>query len=143
MRSNDEIIDLLNSIRIDKQVSISELARRVGMAKSAISRYFNKTREFPLNRVEDFARALGVSSEFILGFEEKQQPSTIESIYNKLDLVRKERVYKFAEDQLKEQKKEAFTIAAHSDDPNRKLTKKEFDDLNKYLDEADKKFDDK
>ncbi|MGH1804829.1 helix-turn-helix domain-containing protein [Enterococcus gallinarum] len=143
MRSNDEIIDLLNSIRIDKQISISELARRVGMAKSAISRYFNKTREFPLNRVEDFARALGVSSEFILGFEENQQPSTIESIYNKLDLARKERVYKFAEDQLKEQKKEAFTIAAHSDDPNRKLSKKEFEDLNLYLDEADKKFDDK
>lgn len=143
MRSNDEIIDLLNSIRIDKQLSISELARRVGMAKSAISRYFNKTREFPLNRVEDFARALGVSSEYILGFEEKQQHSTIESIYNKLDLSRKERVYKFAEDQLKEQKKEAFTIAAHSDDPNRKLSKKEFEDLNRYLDEADKKFDDK
>lgn len=143
MRSNDEIIDLLNSIRIDKQISISELARRVGMAKSAISRYFNKTREFPLNRVEDFARALGVSSEFILGFEENQQPSTIESIYNKLDLARKERVYKFAEDQLKEQKKGAFTIAAHSDDPNRKLSKKEFEDLNLYLDEADKKFDDK
>lgn len=143
MRSNDEIIDLLNSIRIDKQISISELARRVGMAKSAISRYFNKTREFPLNRVEDFARALGVSSEFILGFEESQQPSTIESIYTKLDLARKERVYKFAEDQLKEQKKEAFTIAAHSDDHNRKLSKKEFEDLNLYLDEADKKFDDK
>ncbi|MDB1710538.1 helix-turn-helix transcriptional regulator [Enterococcus casseliflavus] len=134
---------MLNSIRMDKQLSISELARRVGMAKSAISRYFNKTREFPLNRVEDFAKALGVSSEFILGFEESQQPSTIESIYNDLDFIRKERVFKFAEAQLKEQKKEAFTIAAHSDDPNRKLTKKEFDDLNLYLDEADKKFDDK
>ncbi|EAC5437443.1 DNA-binding protein, partial [Listeria monocytogenes] len=36
-----------------------------------------------------------------------------------------------------------LTIAAHSDNPNRKLTKKEFDDLNQYLDEADKKFDDK
>lgn len=40
------------------------------MSKSALSRYFNKIREFPLSRVEDFARALGVSSEYILGFEE-------------------------------------------------------------------------
>lgn len=55
MRTNDEIIDLLNQLRKEKNLSISELARRVGMAKSALSRYFNKTREFPLNRVDDFA----------------------------------------------------------------------------------------
>ncbi len=54
MRSNDEIINLLNQLREEKNLSISELARRVGMAKSALSRYFNKTREFPLNRVDDF-----------------------------------------------------------------------------------------
>ena len=35
MRSNDEIIDLLNQLREEKNLSISELARRVGMAKSA------------------------------------------------------------------------------------------------------------
>ena len=69
MRSNEEIINLLNQLREEKNLSISELARRVGMAKSAVSRYFNKTREFPLNRVDDFARALDVKAEYILGLD--------------------------------------------------------------------------
>lgn len=69
MRSNDEIIDLLNQLKEEKNLSVSKIARRVGMAKSAVSRYFNKTREFPLNRVDDFARALGVKPEYILGLD--------------------------------------------------------------------------
>lgn len=76
MRSNDEIIDLLNQLRKEKKLSISELARRVGMAKSALSRYFNKTREFPLNRVDDFARALDVKPEYILGLD-FQKPTNL------------------------------------------------------------------
>lgn len=69
MRSNDEIIDLLNQLKEEKNLSISEIARRVGMAKSAVSRYFNRTREFPLNRVDDFAKAFGVKPEYILGLD--------------------------------------------------------------------------
>ena len=37
------------------------------MAKSAISRYFNRTREFPLNRADQFAKALGLETEYLLG----------------------------------------------------------------------------
>ena len=71
MRSNEEIVSLIDDLRRQQDLSISELARRVDMAKSAISRYFNKTREFPLNKVEVFANVLGVSSEYILGFDEE------------------------------------------------------------------------
>lgn len=77
MRTNDEIINIINELKEEKGISLSELARRVGMAKSALSRYFNKTREFPLNRVQDFANALGVTSEFILGFDKKDLPSNV------------------------------------------------------------------
>ena len=45
MRNNDEIIDILNKLKEEKGLSLSELARRVNMAKSALSRYFNKTRQ--------------------------------------------------------------------------------------------------
>ncbi|MBM6615591.1 helix-turn-helix domain-containing protein [Desemzia sp. RIT804] len=69
MRTNDEIITLMEELRKEKGFSISELARRTGMAKSAVSRYFNRTREFPLNRVDEFSKALGVSSEYILGID--------------------------------------------------------------------------
>ncbi|HFI0682626.1 TPA: helix-turn-helix domain-containing protein, partial [Streptococcus suis] len=42
----------------EKNINLSELARRVGIAKSSLSRYINKTREFPLNKVSSFAQAL-------------------------------------------------------------------------------------
>jgi len=69
LRSNDEIINLVNKLREEQRISLSELARRVEMAKSGLSRIFNKTRGFPVNRAEDFANALGVSVEYLLGFD--------------------------------------------------------------------------
>ncbi|CCI85320.1 hypothetical protein FC52_GL000887 [Lactobacillus pasteurii DSM 23907 = CRBIP 24.76] len=69
MRSSSEIIDYLNELRKEQGVSISELARRVGMAKSGVSRYFNHTREFPINRAPEFAKALHVHVEDILGVD--------------------------------------------------------------------------
>ena len=45
----------------------------VGVAKSAVSRYLNLTREFPLNRSEDFAKALSISTEYLLGFDKSEQ----------------------------------------------------------------------
>lgn len=69
MRTNDEIIEIITTLKDEKGWSVSELARRLDIAKSSLSRYFNKTREFPLNRVNDFARVLGVSPEYILGFD--------------------------------------------------------------------------
>lgn len=78
MRTNDEIIDLMQTTLKEKSMSISELARRVDMAKSAVSRYMNKTREFPLNRAEDFARALGISTGYLLGFvDSNNQPDNV------------------------------------------------------------------
>ncbi|MCP0885749.1 XRE family transcriptional regulator [Ligilactobacillus sp. WILCCON 0076] len=67
MKSNEEVIDSIIRISKTQHLSISELARRTEMAKSAISKYFNKTRAFPLNRLEQFAKALGVTPEELLG----------------------------------------------------------------------------
>ncbi|WP_251357679.1 helix-turn-helix domain-containing protein, partial [Staphylococcus aureus] len=58
MRTNDEIITIIKTSMKEQNMSLSELARRVGVAKSAVSRYLNLTREFPLNRAEDFAKVL-------------------------------------------------------------------------------------
>lgn len=69
MNDNDKIINILNELKDEQELSISELARRVGMAKSAVSRYFNKTRQFPLNRAHDFAAALNTTTEYILGID--------------------------------------------------------------------------
>lgn len=71
---------------MDKQnLSTSELARRTDMAKSTVSRYLNKSREFPLNRADDFARVLKVTPEYLLGLEEKKQTNSFETIAAHLD----------------------------------------------------------
>ncbi|EGQ0358828.1 TPA: helix-turn-helix domain-containing protein [Staphylococcus pseudintermedius] len=77
MRSNDEIISILKVAMDEKNLSLSELARRAGVAKSAVSRYLNLTREFPLNRAEDFAKALGISTEYLLGFNKSEQQDNL------------------------------------------------------------------
>ena len=100
MRSNDEIMDILESKKNEKGISISEIARQLGMAKSAISRYFNRTREFPLNKIEDISRILDLDSKYVLGFTEYND---ITVVYNKLNDKRRKNVYHYANDQLIEQ----------------------------------------
>lgn len=77
MNSNDEIIRYLTKLKDEQKLSISEIARRTGMAKSAVSRYFNKTREFPVNKVDLFASALHTTSEKILGI--KKTPTSVDN----------------------------------------------------------------
>lgn len=147
MRSNDEIIELLTRIKDEKNLSISEIARQVGMAKSAVSRYFNKTREFPLNRADDFAKVFGLSPEYLLGvgilndeFEE------LSSLYSQLDYLRKQKVLSYTNKQLDEQnkvvplKKPEVTdnkdknlevLAAHIDE---NTTEDEMDEITAFID---------
>lgn|GEM_PF-735342 len=135
MRTNEEIVTIIENRTKEKGLSISELARRVDMAKSAISRYFNRTREFPLNKVDDFAKALDLESAYILGFsKEKTQLSDINTIYNDLEPVRQKRVFKFAEEQLEEQRQseeaDDILIAAHKND---NLTDEEEAEVKAYI----------
>lgn len=104
MRTNDEIISLIQEEAKKKGMSMSELARRVGIAKSTMSRYFNKTREFPLNKADDFARIFNITPEFLLGIqkENKEKPEIL-TVYNQLEEPRQEKVLDFANAQLDEQ----------------------------------------
>lgn len=67
MRNSSEVVDYLNNLREEQKVSISELARRVNMSKSTVSLYFKKKREFPVNRLDEFATALHTTPENVLG----------------------------------------------------------------------------
>lgn len=116
MRTNEEIIEIIKTTLNENDMSLSELARRVGMAKSAVSRYLNGSREFPLNRANDFANALHISTEYLLGFEKRHndETETVEDDNSKV--------------------KEVDTIAAHFDKED--LTedeKKEVQDFINYL----------
>lgn len=112
MRTNREIVEILAEERDKKGLSISELARRVDMAKSALSRYFNFTREFPLNRADDFSKALGITTEYLLGVNEsKSKENTtkqiLDNVFAKLNDTRQEKVVAYAKSELDEQNKDS------------------------------------
>ncbi|WP_195918843.1 XRE family transcriptional regulator [Lactococcus lactis] len=131
MRTNEEIVRILIDEKNKQKLSISELARRVDMAKSAISRYFNFTREFPLNRADDFAKVLGISTEYLLGIS-KEETSNIEEIENlpliqetirameQLDSPRQKIVLETAKSQLKDQEKETAKVISLENKKNQK-----------------------
>jgi phage repressor protein C with HTH and peptisase S24 domain len=104
MRSNNEIINLIQDRIDEKGMSMSELARQVGIAKSTMSRYFNRTREFPLNKTDDFAKALGMTPEYLLGIQKVNniEPEIL-TIFNQLDEERQANVVDYATTLLNEQ----------------------------------------
>lgn len=146
MRTNEEIVRILIDEKNKQKLSISELARRVDMAKSAVSRYFNFTREFPLNRADDFAKVLGISTEYLLGISKedtndadklKTSPLVQETLkaMEQLEEPRQKVVLETAKSQLKEQETEKESTSNIITLKNRasELTDEEFE---KALDEA-------
>ena len=101
MRPNSEIVDIIIDLCNQKGWSLSEFARKLDLPKSSISRYFNKSRQLPINKINLFADTLGVSSEYLLGI--KISNNDLLDIYNKLDSKRQSKVYEFASRQLDEQ----------------------------------------
>ena len=101
MRTNSEIVDIIIDLCNQRGWSLSEFARKLDLPKSSISRYFNKSRQLPINKINLFADTLGVSSEYLLGI--KISNNDFLDIYNKLDSKRQTKVYEFASRQLDEQ----------------------------------------
>lgn len=101
MRTNSEIVDIIIDLCNQKGWSLSEFARQLDLPKSSISRYFNKSRQLPINKINLFADTLGVSSEYLLGI--KISNNDLLDIYNKLESKRQAKVYEFASHQLDEQ----------------------------------------
>ena len=65
----NKVVELVKKLTEEQNMSMSELGRRVGIAKSAISRYFNGTRELPLNKIGDFASVLHTTPDYLLGID--------------------------------------------------------------------------
>lgn len=101
MRTNSEIVDIIIDLCNQRGWSLSEFARKLDLPKSSISRYFNKNRQLPINKINLFADTLGVSSEYLLGI--KISNNDLLDIYNKLESNRQSKVYEFASHQLDEQ----------------------------------------
>lgn len=108
MRTNSEIVDIIIDLCNQKGWSLSEFARKLDLPKSSISRYFNKSRQLPINKINLFSDVLGVSSEYLLGIQtiasdSNKTQNELLKVYNKLETKRQTKVYDFATEQLKEQ----------------------------------------
>lgn len=109
MRTNSEIVDIIIDLCNQKGWSLSEFARKLNLPKSSISRYFNKSRQLPINKINLFSDVLGVSSEYLLGIQtiasdRNKTQNELLNVYNKLETKRQTKVYDYATEQLKEQK---------------------------------------
>ena len=61
-----------------KGYSYGELARLTGIPKSAIQRYATgETGKIPMDRIESLAKALNVTPEYIMGWENKKEPTVL------------------------------------------------------------------
>lgn len=69
MNDNEQIINKIKQLQDKHNLSTSELARRMDMPKSTLSRYLNGERQFPLNKVADIADILSTTPQDILGLK--------------------------------------------------------------------------
>ena len=71
MNTSKQVIELIQGLRKENKISVEELAKRVGIAKSTLSRYENGQREFPINDVGKYAKVFNVTVEYLLGLPER------------------------------------------------------------------------
>lgn len=71
------ILDLID----EKGLSYGELSAMTKIPKSALQRYATGgTEKIPLPRIEAIAKALGVSSAYLIGWGEENQPAPFENL---------------------------------------------------------------
>ncbi|MFB8447628.1 helix-turn-helix domain-containing protein [Enterococcus thailandicus] len=154
---------VIKNIRKSKGLTQSELSNLTGFSQNTISNHENMKRSLDELDINIYAKALNVTPQYL--FEqangknqvsyrdlEDNNKAELLSIYSKLNTVNQKATYDFAKQKLDEQNKivslntsddEIFTLAAHSKDPKHIHSDKEIAEINDFLDEIDKKYDDK
>jgi repressor LexA len=80
VNTSKEVIALIKKLRLERKMSVEELANKVGVAKSTQSRYENGQREFPINDIGKYAEALGTTVQYLLGIENIEKISEKDSV---------------------------------------------------------------
>lgn len=151
---------IIKQVRKEKNMTQSQLSKLTGFNQNTISNHENQNRSLGEKEIAIYAKALNVSPQQLFDYVTPSistKKDQLNNLFNKLDETGKDNVLKFTKDQLNKQLKEniislntneisdeqIFTIAAHSNDPRKKVSKEEFDYINSVLDEADRSFDKK
>lgn len=138
-------------------ITKAELSRRTGIGRNSISDYTLGKYEAKQDYVYLLAQALNVDEAWLMGLDVPMEKNSynITSIYEELSTKNKKATYEFAKQKLdeqnsiislnniKENENQIYTLAAHSNDPNHIHSDEEISEINDFLDEIDKKYDDK
>lgn len=90
--------------RKELNISADDLAEAIGVNRATIYRYESgDISKIPINVIEPLAKALKTTPPFLMGWEEPNQNNELLDIYNQLEPPRQDKVYDYAEYQLKEQ----------------------------------------
>lgn len=66
MRNSLEVAKYIENLLIERDIKPVDFAKKIGMDKSTISRYFNGSRKIPMDEIPKFAIALGIDPEELL-----------------------------------------------------------------------------
>lgn len=144
---------ILKAKRLEKNMTLEEVGRLVGVGKSTVRKWENGMIEnMGRDKIVALSKALNISPLEILGMDEELSGENHEilSIYNKLEPPRQEKVYTYAEEQLHEQESEkvvsidkknfAFeTIAAHATEDGKMASEEEIISYAQKIIDAHKK----
>lgn len=93
-------MSILDKLLVKHNYNYSELAKLVGLGRTAVHRYFRRERPFPLHKTNEFAKAFNVTPAYLLGFE---KDSELHTIYNQLNKTNQIQLNKVAQSLLIEQ----------------------------------------
>lgn len=105
IRGEREMESIIKQKRKEKNMTLEEVGKLVGVGKSTVRKWENGLIEnMGRDKIVLLSKALNISPLEILGVDEKDLPtSSIYTIYEQLEDQRKAKVYSFAEQQLNEQ----------------------------------------
>lgn len=103
--------DRMKQRRKELRLSAKDVADKIGVNRSTVFRYEKGDIEkLPIEILEPLSEVLRTTPQFLMGWDE--QPDII-SIYNQLNQPRQQKVYNYAEHQLKEQNKVKETVQVY------------------------------
>ena len=96
----------IKQVMKERGMTQSELSKESGISKSTLSEWLNDKYEPKQNSIYILSQTLGVSPTWLMGLDvDKENELDISEIYNQLNKPRKNKVYNYAEHELKEQNK--------------------------------------
>lgn len=97
---------MLNKYRLQKNLTMEQLAEEVGKTKSTISKWEAGARSPKIYEIEEIAKYFGVEPQTMMFGD----TSKIQLIYDRLEPIRQENVITYAEKQLNEQENKIISI---------------------------------